>query len=263
MNMSFGDSSDLPLFVGLTTLPSRIQHMRQTLDSLMAQTRVPDRVLLCLPRMSRREGCVYERPQWLADYAPILEVVECKEDWGPGTKLLGCLDHITQPTCLVIADDDMRYRPFFLEGLYRSQVADTASSFSYWAYPCGPFMVGQGADGFSFFSPNLAGMWPFANKALQSPQLRVVDDLWISAFLKHRGVAVKSIKHLIPDQGLAYEVAHSVNQLQDMGGDLGRETAMIAGTRYLLESGLLGRQQQGSAILKKVARRAREALMRK
>jgi hypothetical protein len=192
ISMVQSNVSNLPLFVGLTTLPSRIHHLRPTLDSLTAQTDRPDKVLLCLPRWSRREECPYGRPEWLADYAPMLEVVECEEDWGPGTKLLGCLDHLTPPTCLVIADDDMRYRPFFLEGLYSSQVEDKGSSFSYWTFPCGPFDVGQGADGLSFYSPNLEGMRSFANKAIQSPQLRVVDDLWISAFLKRRGVGAKT-----------------------------------------------------------------------
>lgn len=261
MNMLQDDASKLPLFVGLTTLPSRIHHLQPTLDSLKAQTRMPDKILLCLPRWSRREGCPYDRPEWLADYAPMLEVVECEEDWGPGTKLLGCLDHFTHPTCLVIVDDDMRYRPFFLEGLYSRQVEDTDSSFSYYTFPCGPFDVGQGADGFSFYSPNLKEIWSFANQVLQRPQLRVVDDLWISAFLKSRGIGVKSTQHLIPDSGTVYEVAHSVNQLRNLEGDLGREAAMTGGAQYILENGLLGRRAQATALLKKALRSARNLVL--
>lgn len=255
------NAPDLPLHVGLTTLPSRICHLQATLDSLMAQTKMPSKILLCLPRWSKREQCRYDRPHWLSDYAPTLEVVDCEDDWGPGTKLLGCLDHFTQPTCLVIADDDMRYRPFFLEGLYGRQVEDTGSSFSYYTFPCGPFNVGQGADGFSFYSPNLEGIRLFANAILKHPQLRVVDDLWISAFLKRQGVVVQSVKHLIPDQGTVYEVAHSVNQLRNLEGDLGREAAMTGGTQYILENGLLGRRIQAISLLKKALRSTKYALL--
>jgi hypothetical protein len=191
----------------------------------------------------------------------MLEVVECEDDWGPGTKLLGCLDRLTEPSCLVIADDDMCYRPFFLDGLWSSQIEDLGSSFSYWTFSCGPFAVGQGADGFSFYSPNLEGIQPFARKVLQSSHLRVEDDLWISAFLKRRGVDVKSIRHLLPDNGNVHEVAHSINQLRDLDGDLGRDAVLIGGTRYLLESGLLGRRAQAIALLKMGLRNARVALV--
>jgi hypothetical protein len=248
------------LFVGLTTLPSRIGFLRTTLDSLKAQTRPPDKVLLCLPRWSRREETTYLRPEWLADYAPMLEVLDCEDDYGPGTKLLGCLDRLPKPTCLVLADDDMQYRPFFLDGLYRAQIEDPGSSFSYWTFRCGPFVVGQGADGFSFYSPNLDTILSFARQALKNPQLRVVDDLWISAYLKSRGVAIRSIQHLIPDKRTVYDAAHSVNQLRRLPGDLGRKTAMTVGARYLLEQGMLGRRLQASAMLFKLARNTRDWL---
>ena len=258
--MSQGGIADLPLYVALTTLPSRIHHLRPTLESLRAQSRVPDKVMLCLPRWSLREARQYERPEWLSSYAPMHEVVECEEDWGPGTKLLGCLDRLTRPTCLVLVDDDMSYKPFFLENLWKSQIEDRRSSFSYWTYPAGPFVVGQGADGFSFFSPNLDGLQAFARKALQCSHLRLVDDLWISVFLKTRGVAVRSIRHLIPGNGTAYERTHSLNQLADLKGNLEREAVMTAGIRYLLEAGLLGRREQAIALLKRRLRKVRDSI---
>lgn len=260
VTMRRSTDSEMPLFVGITTLPSRIGYLRPTLDSLKAQTRPPDKILLCLPRWSHRENCAYVKPDWLADYAPMLEVIECKEDWGPGTKLLGCLDRLTRPTCLVIADDDMRYRPFFMEGLYSNQLQDTRSSFSYWTFRYGPIVIGQGADGFSFYSPNLDGIRRFADKALRSPELRLVDDLWISAFLMRRGLKVRSLRHLIPDSGTVYEPVHALNQLSDIDGEFGRGAVTAAGTRYLLETGLVGRRAQAKALLKRALRSARRAM---
>lgn len=254
--MSETTPAALPLVVGVTTLPSRIHGMRPMLDSLLAQTHRPDKVLLGLPRLSRREGLPYDKPDWLSAYAPWLQVVPCAQDWGPGTKLLACLDHLPEPCMLVIADDDMRYRPFFLEQLYRYQDYDRHSSFSYCTYRYGPIEVAQGADGFSFYSPNLSGLADFAEQALRSPQVRQVDDLWISAFLQHRRVRVQSLSHLVPEQGNVYESSHLINQLHQVSGDLGRGQAMREGTRFLLEQGLLGRRAQAEALLRKTARRA-------
>ena len=250
-----------PLFVSLTTLPSRIGLLRETLDSLQAQTRPPDRVLLCLPRWSKREQCAYTAPSWLRVYTPFLQVVECEDDYGPGTKLLGCLGHLPAEACLVIADDDMKYKPFFLEALYSAQVADVGSSFSFWTYPCGPFTVGQGADGFSFRVSQLDGIAAFAAKAVQHPRLRLVDDLWISAFLKSRGVAVRSLAHMIPGGGTVYEAAHGINQLQNLAGETAREAAMLEGTRHLLESGMMGLSARIDALARKLARGARDAVL--
>lgn len=247
-------------YVGLTTLPSRIELLRDTLDSLLSQTRRPDKVLLCLPSWSRREQCAYQQPAWLRGYRPTVEVVECT-DHGPGTKLLGCLDHLPADACLVVVDDDMRYRPYMLEMLYEAQTADPASSFSFWTFPCGPFIVGQGADGFSFHASNLTGIRQFAERALQHPRLRLVDDLWISAYLHRQGVAVRSLKHLIPGGGTVYEAAHDVNQLRNLQDDTAREAVMIEGTRYLLESGMMGPAARAQALAKRALRAARDTLL--
>lgn len=244
----------LPLIVSLTTLPSRVEAARPTIESLLNQSQQPDRILLCLPRWSRREGCAYRRPTWVGEFQPWLEVVDTADDYGPGTKLLGSLDRLKRPSCLVVADDDMRYRPFFLDTIYRHQVGDRQSSFSFWTYPCGPLQVGQGADGFSFYSPNLERINAFAARAMQNSSLRLVDDLWISAYLAKQGVAVKSLQHHIPDQGTVYETSHDLNQLRNLQGLEAREESMRMGMNYILESGLMGRRLQLLALMKKSVR---------
>ena len=61
-----GPGSRPPVFVGLTTLPSRIGKLRPTVESLLGQTLRPDRVLVCVPRRSIREDREYVIPGWLA-----------------------------------------------------------------------------------------------------------------------------------------------------------------------------------------------------
>lgn len=221
------------------------------LDSIKDQSYPPDGVLVCLPKWSAREKCTYKVPEWLLAYQPLVQVVECAEDYGPGTKLLGCLEYLPRECCLIIADDDMVYKPFFLEGLYRNTILNQQCSFSYWTYSAPPFTVAQGADGFSFMSRNLQGIQAFAAQAIRNPHLRVVDDLWISAFLMQKGIEVRSLKHEIPHQGSVYDIAHDVNQLHDLEGNLERGIAMTQGVRYLLESGLMGRRRQVVALMKK------------
>lgn len=230
----------LPCFVSLTTLPSRVAHLRPTLESLCNQNQPPDRIFLCLPRWSVRENRACDRPAWLGEFTPLVQVIDCADDHGPAAKLLGCLDWLPEePSCLVIVDDDMVYRPFLLECLYRRQVADPRSSFSFWTYPYMGIEVGQGADGFSFYSPNLRGIREFATKALASAALRLQDDLWVSAFLYGRGVRVRSIRHELPDAGAVYDCVHRVNQLRDLAGAQARSEVLAEGARHLLELGLI------------------------
>lgn len=244
----------IPLYVGMTTLPSRLAFVRDTIESLLAQQKRPDRIFLSLPKISAREKCSYELPSWIAEYFPILEVVECDIDYGPGTKALGCLDRLAPDGCLVLADDDMVYKPFFLDILYREAVAHPGTACSFYTYPSSNIIVGQGADGFCMMVRDLGGMYDYGCRSIRNPQLRVVDDLWISAYLKSRGIRVESLKHKIPDNQLVYEIVHDVNQLHDMAGSMARETAMSKGAEYLAENGMLGRPLQAKAMVKKLVR---------
>jgi hypothetical protein len=231
----------VPIYVGLTTLPSRIGKIRNTLDSLLEQTVVPDKIFLSIPDRSLREGCSYVLPEWLANKAlPRVEVLRCERDYGPGTKLLGCLPQITRPACLIVVDDDLKYSPFLVERLYHAQVTQRDSSFSFFVYRQGPFPIGQGADGFSFYTPNLEGIEEFARVALKSRPLFVTDDLWISVFLKNKGIRVENLRPLLRSGEAVYEqTSDRPNQLRHLKGELERHTAMSAGIRYLVNSGLL------------------------
>jgi hypothetical protein len=233
--------ADAPIYVSFTTLPSRIGRIRDTIESLLSQTVVPDKIFVSIPHRSLREDCGYILPEWLtSNVLPRVEVVRCSRDYGPGTKLMGCLSRIDRPACLIIVDDDLKYSPFVIERLYHAQMRQRQSSFSFYVYRFGPLMIGQGADGFSFHTPNLAGIEAFADAALQNRALFVTDDLWISAFLNNKGIRIKSLRPLMAAGEVVYKHAYvPPTQLQHLEGELQRDLAMITGTRYLAKSGLL------------------------
>lgn len=229
-----------PLFVGLTTLPSRIGKLRPTVDSLLSQTLLPDRIFVCVPPRSIREGSDYALPGWLASPPARVQVVRCPHDYGPATKLLGCLPHVPADACLIVVDDDMRYRPFLVERLYRAQVGRPDASFSFFVERIGRLRFGQGADGFSFWTPNLTGIEAFAAVALQSRHLFVADDFWVSLFLQSRRIPIVSLGHTLAAGEFVWERVHSQNQLSDLAGDLSRPNVFREGMRFLLGADLLG-----------------------
>lgn len=229
----------VPVLVGVTTLPSRIDRLRPTVDSLRAQTRPPDRILVCVPARSVREGRVYTLPGWLAAPPPGVELVRCETDSGPGTKLLGCLPHVGADACLIVVDDDMVYEPFLIERLADAQLRRRDASFSFHVFRFGRFRCGQGADGFSFWTPNLAGIQAFAAGALASRHLFVVDDYWISVFLQTRGIPVISLEPTLYPRGPVWTRTHADHQLSRLEGDLRRGQALREGTRFLIGRRLL------------------------
>lgn len=196
-----------PLIVGITTLPSRIRAIRPTLESLLSGDLKPDSIRIVCPAVSLREKTGYAIPDFLADprfHGGVVELVRVERDFGPGSKLLGVLPSLEGPSYLVIADDDVRYRPDFLAGLYEAQAADHGSSFSYFTYTAERFTLGQGCDGFSFWAPNLQGITDFFLKYVDGTDVMFHDDLWISLFLASRGIAVRSLAHKL-GSGLIYE----------------------------------------------------------
>lgn len=247
------------MFVGLTTLPSRIGKLRPTVESLLGQTLRPDRVLVCVPRRSIREDREYAIPGWLASPPAGVQLVRCEQDFGPATKLLGCLPHVPGPACLIVVDDDMVYKPFLVERLYRAQLARRDASFSFFVERIGPLRWGQGADGFSFWTPNLAGIEAFATVALQSRHLFVADDLWISLFLQHKRISIASLQPTLGAGQLVWERTHAENQLSDLQGDLARSNTFRQGMRFLLGAGALGPRVRLLYALSAVERAARLA----
>lgn len=87
----------LYLVASLTTSPTRIGELKPTLDSLRPsrQLRSFDAVLLTLPRIFARTGQGYPEPLPPAALAPHVTVLRCEDDWGPATKLVPAVRHLS------------------------------------------------------------------------------------------------------------------------------------------------------------------------
>lgn len=214
------------LIVSIATIPSRIGKLRPTLESLLHGNLVPDKILVVHPEFCKWESSNYEIPEFLRDPAfckGIIENYVCSTDWGPGTKLLGALEFIDAECILVIADDDIIYHKDFLKGLVKSQISDEKSSFSYYTYRAGGLRIGQGCDGFSFWSPNLSGAKEFVDKYVTGTPLLYHDDLWISFFLFSKNIVIRQTP-LPTGQKLIYEQVLPNNVLSsEISGTLARD----------------------------------------
>lgn len=106
--------------VSLTTIPSRVARIKPMLESLLAQTRKPDRMILWLPKVCRKEFAAYDVPldlrQWME--ANGIEVRECDIDWGSATKLIPTLlCELEDETIIITMDDDILYEAHAVEEL--------------------------------------------------------------------------------------------------------------------------------------------------
>ena len=139
-------------------------------------------------------------------------------DFGPGNKLLGALEAHPTDCYLVLADDDVRYRRDFLSGLIEAQHQNHSASFSYYTYRAHGLTIGQGCDGISCWSPNLAGMATYAHRYVLNTDVFYVDDLWICFYLASRGVRVKSRSHLLKGRLIYEHVLDEATSLKYLTG---------------------------------------------
>ncbi len=103
------------VIVGLTTIPSRLPFLVPTLKSLLLQNVPPGKILLHLPKHSRRERIEYTVPGEL-EGLEVIQIVRCP-DWGPATKILPALLDGDPDQRVVAVDDDRIYRRTLLEDL--------------------------------------------------------------------------------------------------------------------------------------------------
>ena len=111
------------LYVAMTTIPPRMtkRHLKQAVDTVLAQTRPPDKVLVSASRKyARFPGPIPDLSSILPSNHKLVETITCEVDMGPATKLLCALPRLRELTkssagagsaWAVLMDDDLRYWP--------------------------------------------------------------------------------------------------------------------------------------------------------
>jgi hypothetical protein len=104
--------------VSFTTIPSRLKFVPEIFDKIKKQTFQPTTIFVCIPYFSIRKNTEYIIPNnWNFDDNII--IVRC-DDYGPGTKLLGCIPYISDPETIIITiDDDISYGDNTFESLVK------------------------------------------------------------------------------------------------------------------------------------------------
>lgn len=230
--------------MGITTLPSRIGLIRPCLDSLLDGDRRPDRIVLTLPDRPLRGGDTYDVPDFVTDRAwhgGVVEIARPPCDCGPGSKLLGALATIVEPSVLILADDDVRYARDFVACFAATQAAAPDRAFSGWTYRHGGLTIGQGCDGFSLWSPRVADAQAFHDRNINGTRFTYHDDLWISFYLALHGVRVTELP---ASSGRWYEQVHEVAALRHCGGDLARDMLTRDGLDHLIANVAMARGQR-------------------
>ena len=129
------------IVVSLTTIPSRIGEVRDTLNTLIHQTLRPEHIFLNVPSVSNREkGTKYKIPDWLKEMENDGFVTLISgPDYGPATKLIPTVKrlHEEQPGTnhlILVVDDDTHYPPRLLETLveWHKRLPNAALSLRGW-----------------------------------------------------------------------------------------------------------------------------------
>ena len=180
------------IYVSLTTIPQRIKNIRKSIDSLINQTRKPDKIFINIPYKYRRFKETIEDDQIPKFNEDLIEITRC-DDYGSGTKLMGSLDKFKKNSLIILADDDNAYEDYMIEKFYQYFSLAPENAYSFYVHPLKNFGVGQGADGFAINCNFLDGIKKFYNEIVSgNKELFIHDDLWISFFLYY----VKKVKIL-------------------------------------------------------------------
>lgn len=171
------------IYVSISTIPQRVKYLNKSVDSLLNQTRKPDKIFVNIPYKYKRFSEIVEDNQIPKFNSGIVDVTRC-EDYGPGTKLLGSLNKFEKNSLIILVDDDHIYEDYMIEKFFYFYSKASNNAYSFYVHPLGNFGIGQGADGFAINTNHLKGIQNFYDKIVKDyKELFLYDDLWISFFL--------------------------------------------------------------------------------
>lgn len=182
------------IIVSMTTIPERINIIHKTLDSLQNQTFKPDIIYIHIGKELKNKDYPTNELNRLKDiinnYSNVrLNIIE--KDLGPITKVIPVLPFINDNDYLILADDDVSYKPNMIEYLVKSdQIA-----VGYAGRKNLEFITGKSYTGTVDFLETYAGVL-YRNNILQgldeyykevADLCKFQDDIVIGSFVRRKG----------------------------------------------------------------------------
>ena len=196
--------------ITLTTIPSRIETIEKTINSLNNQILKPNIIFLNIPYYYNRLNQKIDEKTVSQIKFDNVKVVRC-DDFGPSTSFLGPIDKIKDKyECMIIVNDDHVYdknmTKIFIENFKENKI-----NYSFYIQKIFKINMAQAADGFLINTDLIAEAKDFYHKYVKNNKnLKVDDDLWISIYLQD--VMKSKIVNLIDEfrekikKNLVYEV---------------------------------------------------------
>ena len=212
--------------VCLTSIPSRLPYIEDTLKSLLCQTRVPKEIRLHLPAFSAREQRAYRVPEFLRGLRTVT-VRDCA-DWGPATKVIPALADLAADQTIIVLDDDRIYPRHLVATLEDAARADPQAAFGLGGWVAPPDLIDrpttvlsnllqrppaplrttrlraprrvdvlQGLAGY-LVRPGFFDLRRVTDYASAPPAARTVDDVWISGHCQ-------APKYVVPSRRSSFE----------------------------------------------------------
>ena len=181
--------------VSLTTIPSRIDNIDKTIESLINQTLKPDKIVLNIPVKYNLRFTATPNDSVMQElenrYGDDLTINYVDYDYGPGTKLMGAIknniiDVRSDNEYIVLVDDDHIYEPVmiqYFDNYNRKHCGGKLKAASFYCYAQSDIVIGQGADGF-FINSNVLGRFEDYYDIIRIyDYIKYHDDYYISHYL--------------------------------------------------------------------------------
>lgn len=187
----------------LTTIPSRINNLNTTINSLLKQTIKADKIILNIPKSYNLRFVNSSIDIESIKYDNVI-VNSIETDYGPGTKLLGLFENnllnslCDNNTFIVLVDDDLIYQNYMLEyfdNYNRKYYNNRLQVASYYCHVFDKIKIAQGADGFFIKSNILNKFYNYFNIIKDYDYVKYHDDLFISYYMKLSNI---NIEYIIP-----------------------------------------------------------------
>jgi len=241
------------IYISLTTIPSRIPNLNRTINSLLSQSLVADKIIINIPNKYHRFPENPIIPNFLLENNKII-INRCP-DFGPGTKLLGLLFYqdIRDDDILIICDDDRNYDHHFVLDLYNNinKYPDYAITIAGWEIEkmssCSydkknlPRGIEYHSDGFIDILGGCCGFavkYKFITKNIDILDINpndyafYVDDVWISGHLTNNNVKI----WMISNKGDASRnINNSIDALANIGGKYNRNDCNQETIKYFIK----------------------------